>query len=323
MQTHPKVLKQQASQKLGRLTCRPRKLLLTYAAVSFGVSLLVALINLYMQNQMVQTVGLRGLEIQAIWQTASSLLDLAIAFLSPLWSLGLIFVALRFAREEDAAPQDLLAGFSRPGRGICLQLLTALLYVFMAFIAVYIGAILMVGMADMGHLSGILEPFAQAVEENPSLLEDPSFLAELPWQQLLPFLLVPLTVMCFFTIVLVWALGYFTRLAPYYLMDSQDTNPVLAIIRSFATVAKHFGAFFRLDLSYWWYFLLMAIISLFPVAIQMPSLFGGTPIHNGLFILVQACSALCACLLYFWKGAQVETTYALAFEKWKRKPNKK
>ena len=143
MRIYPKSLKQEAADRLGRLNCNPRKVLLVYAAVAFGVSLVAALMNVFLNSRVAQTGGLDGLEVKALWETTASVSELAITFLSPIWSLGLVAVVLGFARGKDAQPKDLTAGFHRFFAGLGLHLLTILLYLFASLIAVYIGTALM------------------------------------------------------------------------------------------------------------------------------------------------------------------------------------
>lgn len=314
MYIQPKELKRETAQMLGRQAYDPRKILLIYSAVSFGATLLAALIDMYLSGQSAQAGGLDGLQIRAVLATVSSILSLAISFLSPIWGLGLSFVLLRLARGEETRPKDLTAGFRRFGRGISLYFLTFLMALFISFVAVYVGILLMALLVNLDELTKILAPFEQLIAENPALLEDPAFLSTLPWEPVISTMLLPLVLMILFIVGLSLAMSYLMRFAPYYIMDTPGVNPAFAIILSFRTVIKHFKTVLMLDLSNWWYFLLMLLISSIPPLFLLLS--GDAFGILGDFLGQLAC-ALGACWLYWWKGPQVETTYALAYEKLK------
>lgn len=319
MRIYPKTLKQEAAQRLDRLTCNPRKIVLIYAAVAFGVSLVAALMNVFLNSRVAQTGGLDGLEVKALWETTATVSELALVFLAPIWSLGLISVALMFARGKEAQPKDLTAGFHRFFAGLGLHLLTALLYVFAALIAVYIGSALMGLLADTNRLNAILQPVAQAVEANPDIVADPAFLQTLPWPELLSCLWLPILVIALITILFIGFLGYRLRLASYYLMDGQGMGPMQAVRKSFSSMKGNVFAFLRLDLSYWWYYLLMVLLGTSSLATLIPFLLGMPQVSDLGAVGIQFLSSGALCALYWWKGAQVETTFALAYENLKIK----
>lgn len=313
MRIYPKSLKQEAAQKLDRLSCRPRKIVLIYAAVAFGVALVAALMNLFLNSQVAQTGGLDGLEVKTLWETTATVSELALAFLTPIWSLGLISVALMFARSKDAQPKDLTAGFNRFLPGLGLYLLTALLYVLAALIAVYIGTALVGGMADMDKLDAILAPVIQAYEENPDVLPT------LPWLEILSCLWLPLVLLLLITIVFVAFISYRLRLSCYYLMDGLGMGPAQAMRKSFSSMKGNVLSFIRLDLSYWWYYALMALFGTGSLATLVPFLLGVPQVSDLAAVGIQFLSSGALCALYWWKGAQVETTFALAYENLKVK----
>ncbi len=319
MRIYPKSLKQEAAQRLDRLTCNPRKIVLIYAAVAFGVSLVAALMNLFLNSQVAQTGGLDGLEVKTLWETTATVSELALAFLTPIWSLGLVSVVLGFARGKEAQPKDLTAGFNRFSRGLGLHLLTILLYILAAFIAVYIGTALMSLLADMAKLDAILQPYAQTIEANPDIVSDPAFLQTLPWQELLACLWLPILVIFLLTIVALAFLSYRLRLASYYLMDGLGMGPMQAMRKSFSSMKGNVFAFIRLDLSYWWYYLLMALFGTSSLVTLIPFLLDMPQVSDLAAVGIQFLSSGALCALYWWKGAQVETTFALAYENLKIK----
>lgn len=318
MKIYPKTLKQEAAQRLDRLSCNPRKILLIYAAVAFGVSLIAALMNVFLNSRVAQTGGLDGLEVKALWETTASVSELAITFLSPIWSLGLVSVVLGFARGKEANPKDLTAGFNRFFPGLGLHLLTLLLYLFASLITIYIGTALMGFLADMNKLDAILQPVIQALEADPNMAYD-ALARILPWQELLACLWLPMLVIFLLSAVVVLFLSYRLRLASYYLMDGLGMGPIQAVRKSFSSMKGNVFAFIRLDLSYWWYYLLMALFGSTGLITLIPFLLGMPQVSDLGAVGIQFLSSGALCALYWWKGAQVETTFALAYENLKIK----
>jgi uncharacterized membrane protein len=299
---------------LRSLTCKPGHILLIYFAISLGVSLLLSLMQIYISDQAAQVGGLDGLQTQAIWDSVCSILELAFSVLSPIWGFGLTFVTLQFARGEESHPRCLTAGFHRFGRGIGLYLLSSLLASLVSFIAVFVGILLMALLVNFDELTSVLAPFEQLAAENPALMEDPAFLSTLPWDQVISTMLLPLVLMVLFIVGLSVAMSYLLRLASYYIMDTPGVNPALAIIRSCIGVGKNLKTFLMLDLSHWWFFLLIVLLTFFSM---IPGLPGTINLGTWRAFLWQLTYALGVCALYWWKGPQVMTTYALAYDKLK------
>ena len=319
MKIYHKTLKQEAAQKVEQLTCNPRKILLIYAAVAFGVALVAALMNVFLNSQVAQTGGLDGLKVKTLWETTATVSELALAILTPIWSLGLAYVALNFARGKNVEPKDLTAGFNRFFAGIGLYLLTILLYILAALITVYIGTSFMGVLANTEKLNVVLQPFAAAIEADPNVLYDPAFIQTLPLLDILACLWLPLVLIFLIMLVFIVFLGYRMRLASYYLMDNPRMGAMQAIRKSFSSMRGHVFAFLRLDLSYWWYYGLMILFGSSALATVIPYLFGISQISDLGAVGIQFLSSGALCALYWWKGAQVETTFALAYENLKIK----
>ncbi len=314
MRISPKLLKQEAARKLDSLNCSPRKTLLLYAAVAFGLSLLSSLLSMFLNAQIDQQGGLDSLETTAFLESVSSIVNLVLTFALPIWSLGLVSVALGFAQGENVGSKGLLAGFSRPFRGIGLYLLTTLTYAAASAIMVYVGIFLMVPFAETPELDAILAPFVAQLEQNPNLLQDSAFLETLPWADILSCLWVPMLIIGILAALLSLFLSYVLRLAPYYLMDDPEMSPIRAMWKSFLAVIRNLGGFIKLDLSYWWYYLPTLAVDALLLAVLAPSMLGGQPAEERFVVFLQFVSFLVACLLYWWKGPKVETTYALAYQ---------
>lgn len=319
MKIYPKTLKQEAAEKVSGLTCQPRKIILIYAAVAFGVALVAALMNVFLNSQVAQTGGLDGLEVKTLWETTAIVSELALTFLTPIWSLGLAYVAICFARGKNVAPKDLATGFNRFFAGIGLYLLTILLYLLAALITVYIGTAFMGFFVNSEKLNTILQPFAATIEANPDVLYDAAFLQTLPMLDILACMWVPLVLILLIMIVFIAFLGYRMRLASYYLMDNPQMGAMQALRKSFSSMKGNVLAFLRLDLSYWWYYGLMLLFGTGALVTVIPFLLGIPQVSDLGAVGIQFLSACALCAVYWWKGAQVETTFALAYENLKIK----
>ena len=256
---------------------------------------------------------------QTLWETTATVSELALVFLTPIWCLGLVSVVLGCARGKEAQTKVLTAGFNRFFAGLGLHLLTILLYIFASLITIYIGTALMSFMADMHKLDTILQPFAQSIEQNPEIVSDPAFLRTLPWGELLACLWLPILFVILITVVFIAFLSYRLRLARYFLMDGLGMGAMQAVRKSFSSMKGNVFAFIRLDLSYWWYYGLMILFGTSSLLNLIPFLLGMPQVSDLAAIGIQFLSSAALCPLYWWKGAQVETTFALAYENLKIK----
>ena len=105
------------------------------------------------------------------------------------------------------------------------------------------------------------------------------------------------------------------RMAQYLLMDDPQMGALSALRASRHMTRGNRIALLRLDLSFWWFFLLQGMTILLCYAdVLLPmigiSLPGSASVWSLICYLVYAVAQVA---LYWWAGARVETTYAVAY----------
>lgn len=294
----------------------PRKLALIHTGIAAGASVLVALLTYVLDSGIGNTAGLSGLGSRAILATAQSVLQLLVSILSPFWAMGFVAAGLHWARRQDADMRTLTKGLRRWGPALRMLLLQGLLYFLVAMAAMQIGSILYTLTPASSRLDALVEEYLansnvsdyDAVGEMLSSMDGEALLEILPG--MLPFLLIPAA-------LLLIPLSYRLRLAQYILMDEPRCGAMLALMLSFRLTKGNCLNLFKLDLRYWWYYVLEVLVVMLSFGdILLPLL--GVPLNMGtvtasvLFYVLTLSGQLA---LYAWKKPQVFTTYALFYDR--------
>ena len=131
--------------------------------------------------------------------------------------------------------------------------------------------------------------------------------------------LISLVLCLVLSVALLVPLLYRFRLAEYAVLNQKGVRAIPAMIISAVLMRRRCWQLFRLDLSYWWYYGLMLLFGTGALVTVIPFLLGIPQVSDLGAVGIQFLSACALCALYWWKGAQVETTFALAYENLKIK----
>lgn len=299
-------LKDNAGQTLAQVSGDPGKLVLIHTGLTQLISLVLAVVDYYLEQQIGSTGGLGGLGTRSVLETVQSVLSLAWPVVLPLWQVGYLFAALKMARGYHVNTGDLVAGFHCFFPMLRLLLIQGMLYVAIAIVVCYPASILFMLSPWAGSLYS--EEFMTAQTLDTEAMMKAMMSAEV---------LVPM--ICIFAVLYLAVLipvFYRMRMAQYCLLDEPQMGAMAAIRKSFQMMKGNAGAMVKLDLSFWWYYVLgglAAVVTyldvLLPVlGVELP--WSGAVCYFGAFIL----GGICQILLHWrWKN-QVEVTYAHAYE---------
>lgn len=303
-------LRHEAEQALSQASYDPRRLVVIHTAITMGASALVMLINFLLSTQIEGTGGLSGLGMRAVLSTAQTVLQLGLTILLPFWQMGLTYCILRIARTENVDTMDLRAGFSRVGPILRQQLLQLGLYFLIGMLSANIGSSIYFfsSFSDglMEKLMAINEQFAA----DPNRIIDDATMALLV-EEMIPMVVITLVVYAAILIPVMYRL----RMSAYALMDDDRPGAIESMRISGRLMRGNRFQVFRLDLSFWWFFLLQGMTILLCYAdVLLPmigiSLPGSASVWSLICYLVYAVAQVA---LYWWAGARVETTYAVAY----------
>lgn len=299
----PFKLKIDAAISLRRADYPPRRLVLIHSAITIGISLLVTLIIQLLQKMINSTGGLSSLGHQAVLSTAQSVLQIAQAVLLPFWSAGLVYMGLRIREERLYGPSDLLEGFRRWKALLFAGLRMLVQYLIRAILCIWFSAQLL-----------IFTPFASRVlQAAQTTSQDPDIsIAYALGDYFLP---VTITSACIFGVlflVLAIPVFYRFRLVNYLILDREPLSGGQALFTSRLLMQQRRKALFKLDLSFWWYYLLEAVSIVIMLGDVLLSLLGiSLPIDPMLsfWLFLLAGSGL-QLAVQVWARPKVHTTYA-------------
>lgn len=313
----PSVLHRQAEDMLQKAPYDPKRLVLIHTSVALGASLLVSIVNYILSQQIAGTGGLSGMGMRAILSTVQAVLELAILVGTPFWEFGLLFAALRWARGERADFQSLLQGFRRFGSVLALRLLQGALFLAIGFAVTNTCTTVFVLTPFSKKVLEIMEPM-MAEGATPQQIEamlTPEFMTSVV-KACIPLLIAV------FVIYAPIAFFFFYRLrfSKFAVMDG--SGALGAMIQSLRVTRKKCLQLVKLDLSFWWFYLLQLLCVAISYGELVLELFGVTlPFSpDASFFLCAVLSGLCQVILLWLYQAKVLTTYGLAYTAFGMKP---
>lgn len=304
-------LRQTVGERLGRASYDPRKLVLLHAAVSLGVTLLIALLDLFLSQQIDGTGGLAGMQTRTILETVRSALQFGGSIALPFWEVGIIYAAICLARGQEARPNELLSGFRRFGPVLRLLLVQGMLYFAVAMVC-----------ANISSFIFMLTPLAQPlVEAMTPMLEDASILnSQMVMDEATAEVIMAnsgplLAIFCLLFLVAVVPLMLRFRLSEYLIMDG-DPGAMHAMLTSWKLTKGNVFALLKVDLSFWWFYVLQLLCGVVGYAnLLLPAVGVDLPLSDeAAYVVFFLAQILLQLALYWWAGSRVYTTYALAYD---------
>lgn len=306
-----RALKKEAAQRLSGSAPNPQKLILIYTLVLAALSLAASGLNLYLDQQISGTGGLSGVSTRSVLQTLQTMLSYFATFFSPFWNAGLLAAVISIVREQDADPRGLLKGFRRFPRVLSYTLLELLIMILVATLVSYIATYLYL-------LTPFSEGFATSLQSlsEADLYSTETIMAALPQDVMTSMALVIMGFFLIFFIPLYGFINYSMRLSLYLVMSNPLISAVGAMITSWRMMKGHRFQMLKLDLSFWWYFLLTVLVTVVAnLDLILPMVGVALPVNETVaYFAALVLSILVQLALYTWKKLHVDTTYVLACE---------
>lgn len=299
-------LKRLAAERLGKAP-QAKRIVLIWAGISALASLLVSFISFLLDARIEDTGGLAGIGLRSFLETAQTLLSLANMLLAPFWSLGYIACVLGFAQEQETHPRSLLEGFRRMGPAIRMMLLRMLLYVGIFLLAGNIASFLFTLSPSSLQMLQLMEVHEEALMTGAVSEEVATEMLQAMTPMLIGGALLFVAAMI--------PMSYRLRLAEFRLMDEPRCKARASLLESNRLTRRNCMALFRLDLSFWWYFLAELLAAglcygdVLLAAFGIPLPMGADLAFFAFYVLGMGAQVA---LLYF-RGNYVQTTYALFY----------
>lgn len=302
-------LTRRAGEALSGPSSAPRKLVLLYAGASAAVLLLVTAANFLLQSQIAGTGGLSGLGMRSMLETAIQVLQLAVNLLMPFWSFGYLSCILRMTRGQRFSLDGMLEGFRNFGPVLRLTLLRSAYFLMIAFLCLYPSMVIFLWTPLSAEFQAIIAPLADQTAMG-LVLDDATLAAAT--EAMAPMLLIYGLLFA----VMAGPKYYSFRMADYCLMDDPKAGAMAALRRSTAMLFKNRLELLKLDLRFWWFYLLDGLtvalcytdVLLAMAGITLPL---SAEVSYFLFYVLYLAAQLG---LYVLARNKVECTYAAGYE---------
>ena len=296
------MIRAMARQRLKSVPYSVRKLTLFYVGATMLLNILLTGVNFLLNREISTAGGVDGLNIRTTLTVVQLVLMLVVTLVTPFWNLGYTGVAMRTARNRESEPGDLLDGFY-----MIFPALRLFLCLFAVMMIVCIGATQ--GATMLYSLTPMYENSMadlQALLESTAGMDGAVVMDEATAMEILKELWPVYLLAAMAAIGALVILFYRLRLAEFQLVDG-ETGAIRNLLTSNRKMKGKCMAFFRLDLSFWWYFLLQAVA----VAVAYGDLLiPGDIAFWGFYLGSCALQVLIAALFM----PRVATTYALAYD---------
>ena len=279
-------LKASGQGALERAGKRPRQLVMLYALVAGGVGLLCSLLGWVLSRQMDTATGLSGLGTRSALMAAQTVVSIVVAVASPLWDAGYMVTMLDVYRGKETGPRRLLWGFVQWKRMLVCGVFLLLQMFVMSYLALMV--------SEMVYM---LSPFSASLDltvvEQALVTGDASAV----YRRMLPMLILAAVAVCAVVVYLL-----FRYQLVYYIMEDYPDIPGRRLLGASAVLIRGMkGQFFRLYLSYWWYFVLCLVGMVIPYLDVLLELAGiRLPVNGDLLA-----AGLYAVYLVFTCGVQI------------------
>ena len=301
-----RTLKQTAGQRLAQ-SRNAGKVLLIYLGATTGIALAVTLFNYILDLKLDNYGGLSNLGMNTFLSTIQMALMLSQPAVLLCLEMGYLSAMLRTGRGQYTSPNAFRLGFARFWPILRCLIVQSGLYFAVIFGCAYLASILyMITPFSREFLELILSGAISA----PIAVDSPEF------ARILPSLMPMMVIYCILLAVFLIPISYNYRMIYYLVIDHPAMGGFAVLRESRRMMRRNRLALLKLDLSFWWFYLLQAAIVVMSYGEQILPMFGITlPLSmDAQYYLFYFLSLAVQAGLYWLFLNRVQTTYALAYE---------
>ncbi len=304
-------LQRSATEALGQASFAPGRLMLLYAGISAALLLLFSTVDFFLQRQIAQTGGLSGLGIRSVLTTISTVLSQGVNIAMPFWTIGYLSASLQMGRRLPFSGSTLLDGFRNAGPVFRLMLLKGLAFFLPALACFYPAMMIFLLTPFSEALTQAITPLLSESSDFQAIVDNEAFLAAVD-ESTLPAMLIFLGLYLLVCIPLFYRL----RLADLALMENPQAGAMAAIRKSFVLTRRNCSRLVKMDLSYWWYYALTAIILVVAYGDVLAPYFGiSLPMdQQTAFFVFYDVYLLAQFALRLWMMNRVQVSYVLLYD---------
>lgn len=307
-----KALHRHTQNMLSKASDNHRMIALVYGGINFVLALSTTILSDFLRIQIAETGGLSNLGMRSILSTVQYILPFVQLIIMFSLDLGLCRAAMNLSRGRHAEPRTLTEGLSRFGPMIRAVLLQGIILMGVCIGAVYLSSYIFL----MLPISADFVEAAMPLMESMSMLNTEYVMDEATALMLTETMIPMLWIFGVVFAIVAIPLLYKYRLVNYWLLDMAHPNALGAMKLSTMAMRRNRFAFFRLDLDFWWYYLLHVLVTVIAYGDVRLTLAGVTLPWSATFsyYLFYAVSLLLQTLVYYFFLNRVQITYAAAFD---------
>ena len=312
-----RALKEEASQALNAARDH-KKIVSVYVGASILLSVLLMAVNTRLDSLISTTSGLSNMGNRAIWETIQTALPFLEILLVMCWDLGFLSAVLRLARRKNTDHRELLSGFSLFGPILRANLLQGLMYTGLMLGCCIVGINIFCMTPLSNEAAQILMPYI----ESTTALSSDIVLDEATYAALEQSLIPAVVIILILYVVVYIPVSYRLRMTSFCLLDAPRSGAWAAIRESWRMTKGNCVSLFRLDLSFWGYYLLTGLATVICYGDILLAYAGvALPISSEVaYYLFYGVYLALHFALNYWLRLKVDTTYALAYESLRPKP---
>lgn len=313
-----KELRHAARQSLASNTGNPRTTALIYGGISCLLGLAATLASWFLSNRIADTGGLSNIGLRSVLSTVVYILPFIQVFVMMAITLGYSALTLDIARNRPARPETLLEGFYRFFPLLRCALLQSLIFLGVGLVCMYVSSWLFMILPVSDAFYEVMEPYLSSLTVMDSSMVMDEALLEAAAATMTPMLWIFAAVFCLVALPIV----YQYRMVQYALADHHRPGALAAMRASRFMLRGNRFALFRLDLSFWWYYLLQILATVICYGdILLPMMGVVLPWSNTVsYFLFYILSLALQMVVYYCFLNRVQVTYATAYEALRPKP---
>lgn len=305
-------LNHNAEQRLSR-AAQAGKIVLIYAGLSTAAAALVTAMQYYLGSEIAQTGGLSNLGLRSVLSSVSEFLPLLQTVFLLLLDFGYMACMVRISRGQYSSPNTLRAGMDRFGVLLRCTLLRVLVYIGAAFAGFYLSMGIFLISPFSQKLLSLLSPMVSesAVLTIDALRVDDATAAAL-YRATIPALIIFAIV----AMALIIPLYYRFRMCNYVIYDNPGQGALYALRESRKMMHRNRISMFRLDLHFWWYYLILVLAGMVAYGNNLLAMAGITlPFSDivSFFLFYFISLSIQFAAMYFLRN-RIETVYALTYD---------
>lgn len=259
---HPKTVKSVARELLSRAG-QLRQILLVYCGILLASCLVTTGLGQGLGSLMSRSGGLGNLGTRSLLSTLQTLLPMAHTLVLLVLDLGLLAAMLRISRGQFTSPQTLRAGLARFFPLLRLLLLQIPIYLALGLAMVYASMMVFFMTPLSNGVIELLTPMVNSGADPQQLVtmlttDDAALMAFL--KAVAPMYGILLVLMAAVMIPVSYRLG----VAQLVIVEDPRAGAFRALSESFRMTRRNCMAFFKLDLSFWWYYLASMLVNVLP-----------------------------------------------------------